>query len=86
MHLRWAMSSDHPATARNSSPTLSTETPNPPGKVVCLRQTPRQATSAVANTAPEPAADDPLLGLARAGRLRFRSDSAPYLHKQPRRN
>ena len=34
----------------------------------------RQATSAVAYTAPEPAADDPLLGFA------------PYLHKAPRRN
>ncbi len=34
----------------------------------------RQATSAVAHIAPEPAADDPLLGFA------------PYLHKAPRSN
>ena len=38
------------------------------------RKIARQATSAVAHIAPEPAADDPLLGFA------------PYLHKQPRRN
>ncbi|MGR3481677.1 hypothetical protein [Salipiger marinus] len=38
------------------------------------RAIPRQATSAVAHIAPEPAADDPLLGFA------------PYFHKAPRSN
>ncbi|WP_435417211.1 hypothetical protein WAB17_09995 [Parerythrobacter aurantius] len=43
-------------------------------KPLCLRQTPRQATSAVAYVAPEPEADDPLLAFA------------PYVHAQPRSN
>ena len=43
------------------------------------RRIARQATSAVAFTAEPPDEDDPLLALALAGRLRFRSDSAPRL-------
>ncbi len=43
-------------------------------KALCLRQTPRQATSAVAYVVPEPEADDPLLAFA------------PYLHDRPRGN
>ena len=43
-------------------------------QTICHRQTPRQATSAVAHVAPVPEDGDPLL------------DFAPYLHKQPRRN
>ena len=41
---------------------------------VCLRQTPRQATSAVAYEGAEPEEDDPLLGFA------------PYIHPAPRSN
>ena len=40
----------------------------------CFRQTPRQATSAVAHVAPEPEEDDPLLAFT------------PYIHTAPRRN
>lgn len=43
-------------------------------KALCLRQTPRQATSAVAYVAPPPEDDDPLLAFA------------PYIHAQPRSN
>ena len=45
-----------------------------PDRPTPTRAIARQATSAVAYTAPEPAADDPLLAFA------------PYLHKQPRSN
>ena len=85
--LRGAMSSDRPAPIRKSLSVTSAENPfasdrppaprdqtGAPAQMECLRQTPRQATSAVAHVAPEPEAGDPLL------------DFAPYLHKQPRRN
>ncbi|WP_246034415.1 hypothetical protein [Qipengyuania marisflavi] len=49
------------------------ETPSSPS-LTPTRAIARQATSAVAYTAPEPEADDPLLGFA------------PYLHTAPRRN
>jgi hypothetical protein len=44
------------------------------GQTVCLRKTPRQATSAVAHVAPPPEDDDPLLAFP------------PYCHTAPRRN
>lgn len=43
-------------------------------ELICHRQTERQATSAVAHSAPPPEPDDPLLGFA------------PVPHKRPRRN
>ena len=77
--------SDHPT--RGSSSGMSVEDPcashqpeaprdHTPAsaQTFCLRQTPRQATSAVAHLGEEPDDDDPLL------------DFAPYLHVAPRRN
>ena len=79
--------SDHPTPTRDSlsgvsaedrsashQPSAPRDEAGSPVQTVCHRQTPRQATSAVAHVAPEPEEDDPLLAFA------------PYVHKQPRRN
>ena len=62
---------DRSASERPSAPRDQAPTPVPS---VCQRQTARQATSAVAQIAPEPDDDDPLLAFA------------PYIHTAPRRN
>lgn len=62
---------DRPAQSHPRAP------PNPPlhdPQPACLRQAPRQATSAVAYAGAEPEEDDPLLAFA------------PYLHPAPRAN
>ena len=55
-------------------PTAPSDNAGSPVRTVCHRQTPRQATSAVAHVAPEPEEDDPLLAFA------------PFIHAAPRRN
>ena len=62
---------DRPASEQASAPR---EQDGASAQAVCLRQTPAQATSAVAHVAPVPGDDDPLLAFA------------PYLHAAPRRN
>ena len=71
--------SDMSAEDQSPPPHAPAPRDQPPAKepTACLRQTARQATSAVAFTGDEPEDDDPLLALAHACRLRFRSDSAP---------
>ena len=49
--------------------------PPPDAQSVCLRQTPRQATSAVAHIAPPPAPDDPMLAFEPVPYARPRANS-----------